>query len=297
MTTDQNLPLVKPMERLKRIINSDSVKQQFQNAMGKHSDLFVASIIDIVSGDTKLQNCEPALVVSECLKAATLKLPINKSLGFAYIIPYNKSYKEGNVWKKKVIPQFQMGYKGFIQLAMRTSKYKYINAGPVYKGELVSTDKLTGAIDLSGTKEDDTVIGYFAHIETVNGFKKTAYGSLDDVKKHGEKYSPGYSHDKSLWKTDLDSMGVKTMIKMLLGKYGIMSVEMAGTMSRAFEYDQETPESNLKREIENSDSEIIDIEGDNVLDIKDEDIGDAVTDEPEPEEPAPGNEGLPEKSF
>lgn len=168
----------RPVDRLKQVMASPSVQQQFQNALEKNSNLFVASLIDLYASDTYLQQCEPAQVVAEALKAATLKLPINKSLGFAYIVPYKKQGKQ--------IPQFQLGYRGMIQLAMRSGIYKYLNADIVYEGEYKGYSKLTGDLDLTGEKKSDIVIGYFAYIESVNGFKKAVFATRDDMEAHAK---------------------------------------------------------------------------------------------------------------
>ena len=255
--TDTKAVATRPIDKLKAITGSKSVQEQFKNALGKHSDLFVASIIDIYGSDTYLQGCDPGQVVAECLKAATLKLPLNKALGFAYIVPFKK--------KGKQVPVFTVGYKGFIQLAMRTGLYKYINAGPVYEGELVSNDKLSGAIDLSGEKTTEKITGYFAYIKTLNGFEKTVYMTADNAAAHGEAFSKSYSYATSPWKTDFDAMATKTCIRALLSKYGIMSVEMAGPMSRAFELDNVTPEAQLRDDIDSTTEQIIDIKAEEVV--------------------------------
>jgi recombination protein RecT len=212
-----------PVNRLKDVMASSSVQQQFKNALAEKSNLFVASLIDLYASDDYLQNCEPQLVVMEALKAATLNLPINKSLGFAYIVPYKKQGKQ--------LPQFQLGYKGMVQLAMRTGQYKYINADVVCEGEYRGFNKLTGELDISGVAESDKVIGYFAHIETVNGFSKTMYMPREQMEQHGKKYSKSYDRDSSPWKSEFDGMAKKTMLRMLLGKYGIMSIDMADGMA------------------------------------------------------------------
>jgi len=224
-----------PIDRLKAMLATPSVEQQFKNALKDSTPLFVASLIDLYGGDSHLQKCEPKEVIMEALKAATLKLPINKSLGFAYIVPYKKNGKQ--------VPTFQIGYKGLIQLAMRTGVYSCINADVVYEGELVKTDKLTGHIDLSGKKKSDTIVGFFAHFETVNGFKKTVYITVDDVKAHAKKFSASYDNQYSPWKTNFEAMAIKTPLRHLLGKYGIMSVEMeqAFTNDRDDEPDQPPP--------------------------------------------------------
>lgn len=212
-----------PVDRLKGILGSESVKEQFQNALKENSSLFVASLIDIYGNDKYLQECEPKAVVMEALKAATLKLPINKNLGFAYIVPYkNKGVSE---------PQFQIGYKGLIQLAMRTSQYKYINADVVYEGELQSADKLTGEIDISGEKKSDKVVGYFAFFETLNGFRKTVFWYEGKVREHAKKYSKSYNSSYSPWQTQFDEMAIKTVLRNSLSKWGILSVEMQQAIS------------------------------------------------------------------
>ena len=248
-----------PVDRLKNVMEATSVQQQFKNALAEKSNIFTASLIDLYASDTTLQKCDPSLVVMEALKAATLDLPINKALGFAYVIPYQKSQKVNGKWEKKQVPQFQLGYKGMIQLAMRTGQYKYINAGSVLKGEFKGFSKLTGELDITGKSESDEVVGYFSHIETINGFKKTLYMSLADMQAHGEKYSKSYSYDSSPWKTEFNSMAEKTMLRMLLGKYGIMTVDMAQGIVMDKDPNQEEIEY-----LESANSELIDIVPENV---------------------------------
>ncbi len=237
-----------PAKRMSSMLSADSVKAQFHNALKEHSDLFLASILDIYS-DAYLQKCDPGKVIQECLKAATLKLPLNKSLGFAYVVPY------------KDVPTFIIGYKGLIQLAMRTGAYRTINADVVYEGELQQTDKLTGTIDLAGTRTGDKVVGYFAHFETVNGFRKTAFMLADDMQKYAKKYSKSFNAPSSPWKTEPDAMGIKTMLRKLLGKYGIMSVEFASAM--AADGDTMSPVGQLDTDMAQfANREIIDIDTD-----------------------------------
>ncbi len=238
---------VTPVQKLKYVISTDSVQEQFKNALKDGAPLFIASLIDIYNNDKYLQKCAPQAVIMEALKAATLKLPINKNLGFAYIVPYGNE------------PQFQVGYKGYIQLAMRTGQYKFINADLVYDGELKKSDKLTGEIDLSGEAKSDKVIGYFAYIETVNGFKKTLYWSTQKVTAHAKRYSKSYSKQTSAWQTNFDEMALKTLIRNLLSKYGIMSVEMMSAFSS--DSDERTIEAQVEDEIhDNANGQIIDIE-------------------------------------
>lgn len=164
---------------LRTMLEADSVQKQFYNALKENKDAFTASIIDVYTGDQALQTCEPRLVIQEALKAAVLKLPINKALGFSYIVVYNNNKRDSNgQWVKIPTPTFVVGYKGYIQMAMRTGQYRTINADVVYEGELRGVNKLTGEIKFDGEKASERVIGYFAHFELLNGFSKTLYMSV-----------------------------------------------------------------------------------------------------------------------
>lgn len=209
---------VTKIDSLKSMLNASSVQDQFKNALADNSGPFVASVIDLFNSDVYLQACDPKLVVMEALKAAILKLPIIKSLGFAYIIPFKKDGVQ--------IPQFIIGYKGLIQLAMRTGQYRIINADEVLEGEYKSVNKLTGEYDLNGKATSDKVVGYFSHFEMLNGFTKTLYSTVEKINAHAVKYSKSYNNKYTPWKTEFDSMAKKTVLRGLLGKWGILSVEM-----------------------------------------------------------------------
>lgn len=201
-------------------------------------------MIDLVTGDAALQTCQPGAVLREALKAAVLKLPINKALGFSYIVTYNTSKRDANgQWTKTPTPTFLIGYRGLIQLAMRTGQYKTINADVVYKGELRGTDKLTGRINLDGERESDEVIGYFAHFELINGFTKTLYMSVGDMAAYAKRFSASVGRNTTAdqlkqkanspsagkgvgWEGDFTAMALKTVIRRLLSKYGYLSTEM-----------------------------------------------------------------------
>lgn len=211
--------VARPIDRLKSILYADSVQEQFKNVLKENAGAFVASIIDLYNTDKTLQACDPKAVVMEALKAASLKLPVNKQLGFAWIVPYKQN--------GRYIPTFQLGYKGYIQLCMRTGAYRYINADVVYEGELVKQDKLTGEIEIDPSQRtSDKKIGYFAFIETLNGFRKTLYMTVEEVTKHAQQFSKSYGNKNSAWATDFDAMALKTCLRLLLSKYGVMSVEM-----------------------------------------------------------------------
>ena len=242
---------------LKSMINTPSVQEQFKNALDKNSAPFVASIIDLYNSESGLQVCEPKDVIMEALRAAVLKLPINKSLGFAYIVPYNNSVKRPDgSWIKVPTPTFTIGYKGLIQLAMRTGQYRYLNTDVVFEGELGRKDKLTGIIHFDGEQISDKIIGYFCHFELLNGFSKTLYMTVEQVAKHAKKYVPSLKNSKTTvenlitlanspetgkvgWEGSFNAMALKTVTRNLLSKYGYLSIEMQQAIVEDRDYDYE----------------------------------------------------------
>lgn len=237
-------------------MNGNYVQTQLKNVLGKNAGTFATSLIEVFSNDTQLQGCDANKVIQEAIKAATLKLPLNKQLGYAYIVVFNNWDK---VKRCKVpTPTLTIGYRGYIQMAMRTGQYRNINADVVYEGELLGKNKLSGEIDLSGTKTSDKVDGFFAHFETINGFTKTLYMSLEDMAAYALKFSPSFKRkatpdsplptvddlcdlankqsvegasSKVGWEGDFLSMGTKTVLRRLLSKYGYLSIEMMSAIS------------------------------------------------------------------
>lgn len=216
---------------IKQLLDMDVYKKRINEIMGKKASSFMASIVNI-SNLPSLKDADPNSIISSAIVAATLDLPIDQNLGFAYIVPYNT--KEG----KKA--QFQMGYRGYIQLAMRTGQYKTINAIEIYEGEIKRVNRLTGDIEFNEDEEfvnRDIVVGYMAYFKLLNGFEKTIYMSKDEMDRHAKKYSQSYSSskqrvvDSSLWTTDFDGMAIKTVMKRLLSKYGILSIEMQSAIT------------------------------------------------------------------
>lgn len=275
----------KPVDMLKSVINAPSVQEQFKNAMGGHKDAFVASLIELYTGDKALQSCKPQLIVAEALRAATMRLPINKALGFAYIVVYNNNQKmpDGS-WQKVPTPTFIPGYKGYIQLAMRTGEYKTINADIVYEGEISGFDKLSGTINFDGQKTSDKIIGYFAYFEMLNGFSKTLYMTLDEMASYALRYSPSFKGrnkptkealvkiaqenaptGKVGWEGNFNDMALKTVLRRLLGKYGYLSVEMQEAV--AGDVRQEQAQAQRNDDIEDTkvvevdtDAEVVEVE-------------------------------------
>lgn len=289
-----------PTNRMKQLTSNSGIQEMFKESLGKNAGAFLSSLIEVYSDPAgALSECEPKEVVMEALKAATLKLPINKNLGFAWIIPYNKNTKiedeNGRTqWVKVAHPQFQIGYKGLIQLAMRTGQYQTINANVVYEGMEVSEDYLTGSVKIEGKKKSDKVIGYFSYFKLVNGFEKVLYWSKEQVIEHAQKHSQGYKSmenakggkcykaDKFVWDNNFDEMALKTMTRRLLTKYGVLSVEMQNAemieadTSLAIDMQEEAnkqelivePPSNVNLE----NGEIIDEDGNDIEEEQEENI-------------------------
>ena len=220
-----------------KAVNNDLVKAKFREVLGKNADAFVGSLLSLVKNNELLLKAAPNTVIAAAMQAATLKLPINQNLGLAYIVAYwNSRAKENQA-------QFQMGWKGLVQLAERTGQYKTINASVVYEGQIEDIDFITGNI-ISGKKISDTVVGYVAYIEFLNGFSKTFYMSKEEVEAHASKYSQSYRKGYGVWKDNFDAMALKTVIKLLISKYGIMSIEMeSSSLARALAADQAIMES------------------------------------------------------
>lgn len=240
---------------LKAQLNAPSVQEQFRNALAENKNAFIASIIDLYTADRQLQQCKPSAVVSEALRAAVLKLPLTKALGFSYIVVYNNNVKDADGrWHKVPTPTFILGYKGLIQLAMRTGEYRTLNANVVYEGEILGYDKLRGNISLDGQRASDKIVGYFAYMELLNGFTKMIYMTVKEMAEYAKRYSPSIGRDVTVdklielaqldqqgkavgWMGNFTDMAIKTVTRRLLSKYGYLSVEMQGAISRDIDAD------------------------------------------------------------
>lgn len=199
-----------------------NVKAKLTELLGKNAASFATSVLQIVNSNDMLKNAAPDTVFNAACMAATLNLPINNNLGFAYIVPFNNR-KLG-----KVEAQFQLGYKGFIQLAQRSGQFKTISAAPVFDGQLISENPLTGyEFDWSiKPKHNDTPVGYVAYFKLLNGFEAYLYMSFDDVKKHANKYSQTAKKGFGVWNDNFDAMALKTVLKLLLSKQAPLSIDM-----------------------------------------------------------------------
>jgi len=208
---------------VKSLFSRDDVKKRFEEMLGKRSNQFITSVLQIASSSDLLSKADPVSVYNAAAVAATLDLPLNNNLGFAYIVPFNTKQKDGSF---KTMAQFQIGYKGFIQLAQRSGQFKTIGVTPIYEGQISEMNPLTGFKFDFSKKDSDIVLGYAAHFALINGFEKTMYMTIDEVKKHANKYSQTFKKGFGLWKDEFDSMACKTVVKLLLSKYAPLSIEM-----------------------------------------------------------------------
>jgi recombination protein RecT len=198
------------------ILKRPDVEQKISELLGdqKKSRAFLTSALSVIQSNKLLKEADQTSIYQACMTAVTLDLPINPNLGYAYIVPY------------KGQAQFQIGYKGLIQLCWRSGQFKTISSTEVYEGQLVEQNPLTGFLFDWDKKSSDKVIGYAAYFELMNGANKTFYMTTKDVEAHAKKYSQSYKKGFGVWKDDFDSMARKTVLKLLLSKYAPMSVEM-----------------------------------------------------------------------
>lgn len=213
-------------------LTQDAVKDQINKVVGgKDGQRFISAIISATTANPALQECTNQSILSGALLGESLKLSPSPQLGQYYLVPYNDN-------SKGKVAQFQLGYKGYIQLAIRSGQYKKLNVLAIKEGELVRFDALNEEIEVQLIQDEEAresapTIGYYAMFEYVNGFKKAMYWSKTKMEAHAIKYSPGYAADKrkgtayTFWSKDFDGMAYKTMLRQLISKWGIMSIEMS----------------------------------------------------------------------
>lgn len=248
-TNNTNAVAAKAASGLGVMIGSKSVQERFEKMLGKKSAGFLSSLLSLVNNNNLLQKASPTSVLAAAATAASLDLPINPTLGKAWIVPY------------KGAAQFQIGYKGIIELAMRSQQMKSIIMRPVYEGQIENWDPFTETYE-RGEKLSDNVVGYFARFETINGFVKATYWTKDEVLKHAKRFSKSFNSSTSPWQTDFDAMACKTVLLSIMKTYAPMSIEMQMGIERdgkAVKVDETTGQE-----------EFIDAE---VLDAQNEDTG------------------------
>jgi len=214
-------------------LQSDAYKNLINNTLRDpaRANKFVASISSAVATNPALQECEAGTILSAALLGESLNLSPSPQLGQYYLVPFDDNRN------KRVVAQFQLGYKGYIQLAIRSGYYKKLNVLAIKEGELINYNPLDEEIKVNLIEDDEVrentpTIGYYAMFEYSNGFTKTLYWSKKKMQEHAKKYSQGYRRDLekgsefTFWSKDFDGMAYKTMLRQLISKWGIMSVEM-----------------------------------------------------------------------
>ena len=249
----------------KKILDGNFAQTQLKQVLKENAGSFAVSLMEVFTNDKQLQACDPKAVFQEAVKAASLKLALNKQLGYGYIVVYNIWDKDKRV--AVPTPTFIPGYRGYIQLAMRTGQYRNINADVIYEGEMRSRNKLTGAIDLSGEALSDRVVGYFAHFELLNGFSRTYFMSKEQMANFALKYAAPFKPRKNFtpptvdelidmaqtqasngpgngvgWNGDYNAMATKTVLRHLLSKWGYLSIEMMNAFAMDEKEEIITPE-------------------------------------------------------
>lgn len=223
--------VVKQQQTLQQLMNSGAVVKKMNDVLGseKKASSFISSVISVSQNNKLLRNAEPMSILSSAMVAATLDLPVVPTLGMAYLVPY------------KGVCSFQIGYKGILELAMRSGEFRNIIDEVVYDGQLVKKNKFTGeyVFDEDSIKLDDKgqakPIGVMARFDLINGYSKTIYWSLEEIEAHAKRFSQAYrSGYDSPWKSDFWQMAKKTVLKSLLNKYAPKSV----AMQTALKFDQ-----------------------------------------------------------
>lgn len=227
-----------------KVLNNSYYQTLLQNTLKENKGAFTTSLMELFTSDPQLLTCDPNALMSEAIKAAGLRLPINKQLGQCYILVFNN--KDKKTGKLIPTPTLVIGVKGYINLALRTNKYETINKGTVYEGELLGYDKVTGKLDISGTQTSDVPVGYFAYFKEKSGFEKIVFMTIDQVCKFAKQYAPTVKFSKMTWQqlkdmaikqsvdgegggqgwfSGFQDMAEKTVLRQLLTKWGELSVD------------------------------------------------------------------------
>ena len=213
---------------LPALLENDKVKARFVEVLNKNAANFMQTLLTVYNNNPKLQECNAKSILAAAGMAATLNLSIAPSLGHAYIVPYKGQC------------QFQLGWKGLIQLAHRTNRYTTLNSSAVYEGQIRDVDCITGEL-IRGEKISNEIVGYSAYMELDNGFKKGLYMTLDEIKRHAQEFSQSYAYDlrngkkSSVWSTNFDAMAKKTVLKLLINRWGVIA---SSDLAKALQADQ-----------------------------------------------------------
>ncbi len=232
MAVENSLTKTKQKISMTAYLSRDAVKDQIAKVVGgKNGDRFISSVLSAVQANPELQKCSNQSILSAALLGESLKLSPSPQLGQYYMVPFNSK----NSSTKEA--QLQLGYKGYVQLALRSGQYKKLNVLAIKEGELIRYDPLNEEIEVrliedEEEREQARTAGYYAMFEYLNGFRKTMYWSRAKMEAHAMQYSKGYAAKKgyTFWEKDFDAMAYKTMLRQLISKWGIMSIEMTEAM-------------------------------------------------------------------
>lgn len=206
---------------LKALISEESTKKRIAEILGSRAPQFAAALVQVVNASKRLQNCDPASVMGAAITAACLDLSFDPNLGEAALVPFGDQC------------QFQLMYKGLIQLAQRSGQYKRLGWKVVYDGELVKWDELTGELEVNAARrKSDSVVGFASKFALLNGFERGAYWTVEEIHAHAKRYSQAYKRGDGPWKDDFEAMSLKTVLKDLVGHWGPKSIQMQLGLSR-----------------------------------------------------------------
>ena len=214
------------------ILDRDGYRRRIEELLGKRTPQFLSALVSVVNGSEQLKQVvftAPATIIQAAMKAASYDLPIDPGLGFAYIVPFkNKKIEEGReIYRSEAA--FVLGYRGMIQLALRTGAYKRLNVVEIRQGELQKYDRLRDELEIEFIEDDEArenlpIVGYAAYMQLLNGMEKTVYKTVAQIRAHEERHRKG-KYTNPIWRTDFDAMARKTVLRELLSKWGLMSVE------------------------------------------------------------------------
>lgn len=213
------------LERFNRMIMHPNTDIYLNSVLAERKGEFINNLTAVVTNDKKLQACEPLTLMYAALKATALRLPLDPNLGQAYIVPFK------NKKLRKVEAQLQIGWKGFVQLGIRSGQFLKINVTDIRDGELKGYDLMTGEVNVQAVADRNSkpIIGYLAYFKLTNGFTKSLYMSAEEMEQHATRYSQSYNGDYkelSLWYTDKIAMAKKTVLKLLLKRFAPLSIDM-----------------------------------------------------------------------
>ena len=201
------------IQKVSTYLRSESVKARFAEVVGdRNAAPYISSVLLAVANDQSgnLAKCDPRSIYISALRAATLRLSVDPSTGQAYLVPFGGQ------------ATLIVGYKGLQDMAVRTGKYRYINVGPIYEGEEIEVNRISGFHSIAGKKTSDAIIGWLGAFELFSGFGKTFYMSIVEIHEHAKKYSKGYGFKDSAWKTDPQAMERKTVLRLMLRRWGYL---------------------------------------------------------------------------